>query len=346
MHSVWVKNVQIGGGAGVSIQSMTNTPTQDYEATMGQITALSRAGCEIVRVSLPTQKAVESFAKLCQNSPIPVVADIHFDYRLALAAIDAGAAKIRINPGNLSNEQQIREVAEACRQKGVPVRIGVNGGSLSKDAQGDTLAMRMVDSALRQAKQLKRYGMDDIVLSVKCSDVAQTYAAYKLLRQKSDLPLHIGLTESGGGDMAYAKSYACLGGLLLEGIGDTIRISLSDDPVCEVKAALQLLRAIGLRKDFVNVISCPTCARTKYDVIATAAAIRDMTASIRAPLTVAVMGCVVNGLGEGANADFGVAAGKDRSIIFARGKQLATVDNDRVLETLSRLILEACNGSI
>ena len=344
MRRILVGNVPIGDGAPISVQSMTNTPTADYDATLRQVLALAEAGCDIVRVTVNDRAVLPAFARLCAASPVPIVADIHYDYRLALAAIDAGAAKIRLNPGNLAEESQVAEVARAATARHIPIRIGVNGGSLPKDVEGESVAERMVYSALRQADQLARYGMADVCLSVKCSDVRETYNAYKMLRERCDYPLHIGLTESGGGSMAESKSYACIGGLLLEGIGDTLRVSLSDDPVREVEAGLMLLRAIGLRKDWVNVISCPTCGRTTFDVIGVADAIRRATAHIRKPLTVAVMGCVVNGLGEGAAADIGVAGGKAQSVIFAHGHKVCTVDNDAVLPTLLRYIEEATHG--
>ena len=344
MRSISVGNIVIGNGNPISIQSMTNTPTADFDATLRQVVALRNAGCDIVRVTVNDNSVLPAFARLVEESPLPIVADIHYDYRLALAAIEAGAAKIRINPGNLENENAVRAIAHACIEKSIPIRIGVNGGSLSDDAVGDSIAQKMVYSALKQAKQLARFGMNDLCLSVKCSDVQQTYRAYKMLRSCCDYPLHIGVTESGGGPIALAKSYACLGGLLLEGIGDTLRISLSDDPVQEVYAALDLLRSLGIRKDFVNVISCPTCGRTSLNVIEVSSLLRQRTAHIRTPLTVAVMGCVVNGLGEGAHADLGVAGGKSTSIIFAHGKKVCTVENNRVLDVLMQYIEEAVHG--
>ncbi len=339
-----VKNVPLGGGHPITVQSMTNTRTADFDATFAQVERLADAGCDIVRVTLNEQAAVASFARLCRESKVPIVADIHYDHRLALAAVEAGAAKIRINPGNLADEIAVRQVAEACLCHGIGIRIGVNAGSLSADAEGQTIPEKMVHSALRQAAMLEAWGLSDICISVKSSSVADTYSAYRLLHDRCDYPLHIGVTEAGIGEDALAKSYACMGGLLLEDIGDTLRVSLTDDPVREVEAGIRLLRAIGIRRDYVNIIACPTCGRTTYDVMAVASKLRELTKDIRRPLTVAVMGCVVNGLGEGASADLGVAGGKDRSVVFAKGIRVATVDNDEVLPTLLRLIEEACRG--
>lgn len=339
-----VHNVMLGGGAPVSVQSMTNTRTADYAATFDMVCSLAEAGADIVRVTLNEHGAVEAFAQLCATSPVPIVADIHYDYRLALKAAHAGAAKIRLNPGNLNDANEVRQVAEACLRAGIGVRIGVNAGSLQQDIEGADVAEKMVASALGQAASLEAYGLHDICLSVKSSDVTETYRAYRMLHDRCDYPLHLGVTECGPGAMALSKSDACIGGLLLAGIGDTLRFSLTDDPLREVEAGLRLLRALGLRKDFVNVIACPTCGRTNFDVVGTAARIQELTKDIRKPLTVAIMGCVVNGLGEGAKADIGVAGGKDKSVIFAHGQKLCTVDNSMVLSTLIKMIEEACNG--
>lgn len=347
-RQIRVGQCKIGGGAPVSVQSMTNTRTGDYGLTMAQIAALADAGCDIVRVTLNEAQAVDSFAQICRHSPLPVVADIHYDYRLALAAIDCGAAKIRINPGNLQDPAHIKAVAQAAGNKGVPIRIGVNSGSLPKDivAQYGTGAQALVESALRQAAMLRRYDFENICLSVKASDATTTFEAYRLLHDKCDYPLHIGVTEAGGGRMAIAKSYAALGGLLLLGIGDTLRISLSDDPVQEVYAALELLRAVGMRRDYVDVISCPTCGRTTIDVISFAEQVREATKQVHRPLTVAVMGCVVNGAGEGAHADVGLCGGKDKSVLYVHGKAVDTVPNRLALSRLLALIQEVADGQI
>ena len=328
----------------MTVQSMTNTRTEDFDATYAQVLALQKAGADIVRVTVNTQDAVPAFARLCKVSPVPIVADIHYDQRLAIAAIEAGADKIRLNPGNLNDLVYVRQVAEACMAWDIGVRIGVNSGSLAADARGDTLAEKMAFSAIEYAGNFADYGLEDVCLSVKSSDVAETYRAYRILHERCDYPLHLGVTEAGGGSIALAKSQACIGGLLLDGIGDTIRISLSDDPVEEAKAGVELLRAIGLRRDFVNVISCPTCGRTTYDVIGVSAALRDLTRDIRKPLTVAVMGCVVNGIGEGKDADVGVAGGEEKSVLFVKGVKVGVVDNQDVLPTLMRYIEEMTNG--
>ena len=339
-----VKNIWLGGGAPVTVQSMTNTRTADFDATYAQVKRLHQAGADIVRVTLNTADAVPAFAELCRVSPVPIVADIHYDHRLALAAVEAGAHKIRLNPGNLRDEIYLRQVIEACMAYDIGLRIGVNGGSLPAEAQGDTLAEKMAWSALDLARAFLQYGFEDVCLSVKSSDVAETYSAYRILHERCDFPLHLGVTEAGGGALALAKSQACIGGLLLDGIGDTIRVSLSADPVEEVKAGIDLLRAVGLRRDFVNVVSCPTCGRTTYDVIGVSAALRDLTKDIHKSLTVAVMGCVVNGIGEGKEADLGVAGGEERSVLFVKGVKVGVVDNAEVLPTLMRYIEEITNG--
>ena len=328
----------------MTVQSMTNTRTADFDATYAQVLALQKAGADIVRVTVNNKEALPSFARLCKVSPVPIVADIHYDHKLAIDAIEAGAHKIRLNPGNLYDEVYVRQVAEACMAWDIGVRIGVNGGSLPKYTEGNTLAEKMANAAFECAMNFWDYGFEDVCLSVKSSDVAETYRAYRILHDKCDFPLHLGVTEAGGGPLALAKSQACIGGLLLDGIGDTIRVSLSDDPIEEAKAGVELLRAVGLRRDFVNVISCPTCGRTTYDVIGVAAALRDLTKDIRKPLTVAVMGCVVNGVGEGKDADVGVAGGEEKSALFVKGVKVGVVDNADVLPTLMRYIEEMTNG--
>ena len=340
----YVGQIPLGGGAPVTVQSMTNTRTADFDATSAQVQALHKAGADIVRVTLNEQASVPAFAALCAVSPVPIVADIHYDYRLALAAIEAGAAKIRINPGNMRDAEGVRCVAEACQNADIGVRIGVNAGSLPALDDGADEAERMVQCALEDARRFEQYGLTDICLSVKSSRVDSTYRAYRLLHARCDYPLHLGVTEAGTGAMALAKSYAVLGGLLLDGIGDTVRVSLADDPVEEVRAGIRLLRAVGFRRDYVNIVACPTCGRTNFDVIGTAKLLEARTAHIRTPLTVAVMGCVVNGLGEGAHADLGVAGGKERSVLFRKGEKVCTVDNSDVLSALLAMIEEATHG--
>ena len=333
----------IGGGAEITIQSMTNTRTEDVDATVAQILRLERAGCDIVRVSVNTADAAAAIPAIRSRISLPLVADIHFDYKLALASIRNGVDKIRINPSNIGSESALKEVVSSAKDAGIPIRVGVNGGSLEKaslEKYGYT-AEALADSALRNVALLEKLGFDDIVISAKCSDVKMNADAYRILSQKTDYPLHVGVTEAGGGDLALAKSYAGIGSLLLDGIGDTIRVSLTGDPIEEVYAADNLLKAVGVRREFVNVVSCPTCARTEIPVAAIAERIRQATSDVTKPLTVAVMGCVVNGVGEGAHADIGVAGGREKSAIMKKGKILKTVPNDRILEELLRMIGEA-----
>lgn len=343
---VKVGSINIGGEEKVSVQSMTNVPTADGAKLLAQINSLHDAGADIVRATVNSEEALNGFSFACKNTNIPLVADIHFDYRLAIKACIAGASKIRINPGNIGSEQGIRELVAVLKDKGVPVRIGVNGGSLDKDVlakYGDT-PEGLAESALKHARILEKLGFYDIVLSVKASDVQSTIKANRILNTRCEYPLHIGVTESGGGELALIKSAIGIGTLLEEGIGDTIRVSLSDDPIKEVIAGLNILRAVGLDNDFVNVISCPTCGRTEFDVIGTASALREKTEHIRKKLTIAVMGCTVNGLGEGKKADFGVAGGKDKSILFKKGEMLEIINNENVLTRLLELTEECING--
>ena len=336
-----IGNIVIGGGAPVAVQSMTNTPTADYDATYRQVCALAQAGCDIVRVTLNHEAAVESFAKLCATSPVPIVADIHYNARLALAAVEAGASKVRINPGNISRVADLKELAKLCAKCGVGIRIGVNMGSLERavvEEYGHT-ATAMVVSALDQAALLEGFGLHDICISVKSSDPKETFDAYRMLAESCDYPLHIGVTEAGGGERAIYKSFACMGGLLHLGIGDTLRVSLSDDPVEEVRAGIELLRAVGLRRDYVDVMGCPTCGRTTYDVVGISAALRQALASNKSPLKVAVMGCVVNGLGEAGDADIAVVGlTRDKVDIYVLGERRMTLSPDEVVEAVCGLI--------
>lgn len=340
-----IKDRFIGGGAEITIQSMTNTRTEDVEATVAQILRLERAGCDVVRMSVNNTDAAEAIRSIRSRVSVPLVADIHFDHKLALASIRNGIDKVRINPSNIGSERAIREVVAAAKDAGIPIRVGVNGGSLEKEslAKYGYTAEALADSALRNVAMLERVGFEDIVISAKCSDVKMNLDAYRILSRKTDYPLHVGVTEAGGGDLALAKSYAGIGSLLLDGIGDTIRVSLTGDPVEEVYAADLLLKAVGIRREFVNVVSCPTCARTEIPVAEIAEKIRLATAGVKKRLTVAVMGCVVNGVGEGAHADVGVAGGRERSAIIKKGQVVKTIPNDAILEELLREIEEAAD---
>ena len=323
-RKVLVGPVAIGGGAPVSVQTMTNTDTRDVEATLAQIRAMAEAGADIVRVSVYDEACARAVRALVDGSPVPLVADIHFDHRLAIQSVENGIAKVRINPGNIGGEAHVRELADCLKQHRVPVRIGVNSGSIEKEIlqrHGGVTPEGMVESGLNHARMLERAGYDDIVLSFKATDVQKMVAACRLAARTCDYPQHIGVTESGTADVGIVKSAVGIGALLLEGIGDTIRVSLSGDPVQEVPAGLSILRACGLRRDGVEIISCPTCGRTGIDVEGIARRVRAETADIKVPLKVAVMGCVVNGPGEAREADMGVAGGKDGAgILFVKNQ--------------------------
>jgi len=339
-----IKDRFIGGNAPITIQSMTNTKTEEVDATVAQILRLERAGCDIVRMSVNNQAAADAVFAIKKQVHVPLVADIHFDYRLAIRAIEQGIDKIRINPSNIGSENAVREVVAAAKDAGIPIRVGVNGGSLEKEslAQFGFSAKALADSAMKQVRVLEKCGFEEIVISAKCSDVKMNTDAYRLLSEATEYPLHIGVTEAGGGDLAIAKSYAGIGALLLDGIGDTIRVSLTGDPVAEVYAADNLLKATGYRKRFVEVISCPTCARTEIDVLSLSERVKRETAHIEKPLTVAIMGCVVNGVGEGSHADIGIAGGKERSALFRHGEIVATLPNEEIFDALMRAIEEEC----
>ena len=315
-------SVLIGGGAPISIQSMTNTDTRDVAATLDQIRRLAAAGCDLVRVSVYDRACAGAVRALVDGSPVPLVADIHFNHRLAIASVENGIAKVRINPGNIGGEVHVRELADCLKVHRVPVRIGVNSGSIEKDIlakYGGVTPEGMVESGLNHARMLERVGFDDIVLSFKATDLHKMVEACRLAAKLTDYPQHIGVTESGTADVGIVKSAVGIGALLLEGIGDTIRVSLSGDPVQEVPAGLSILRACGLRRDVVEIISCPTCGRTGIDVEGIARRVRAETADIRVPMKVAVMGCVVNGPGEAREADLGVAGGKDGAgVLFVK----------------------------
>lgn len=329
--------VPVGGGAAVSIQSMCNTKTDDVAATVEQIKTLEAAGCEIIRVAIPDQAAAEAVDKIKEQISIPLVADIHFNYRYALACAERGIDGIRINPGNIGAEENVKAVADACQKRGIPIRVGVNGGSLEKSLRekyGGVTAEALVESALGQVKLLNKYDFEDICISVKCSDVPLTIAAYRLLSERTDCPLHLGVTEAGTPSMGMIKSAMGIGGLLCLGIGDTIRVTLTADPVEEVYAAHKILKAAGLRKDGVNLIACPTCGRTQIDLIPIAEEVERRLVNCRKNITVAVMGCIVNGPGEAAAADIGIAGGKGEGMLFRKGKSLYKVPEENLVDAL------------
>lgn len=334
-------NVLIGSGAPVTVQSMLNVLASDAEGNVRQAVALEKAGCEIVRMSVPNQEAVRSFAKVRENISIPLVADIHFDYRMALESVAAGADKIRINPGNIGDESRVKKVVDACRAAGVPIRIGVNSGSVEKEIlakHGGPTPQALVDSALHHAAILEKFDFYDIVISIKSSSVPDMVQAYRLAAEQCDYPLHLGVTEAGTAHMGLIKSAAGIGALLLDGIGDTIRVSLTADPVQEVYAGHDILNAIGLRTDRPQLVSCPTCGRTKIDIISIANEVEKRLADCHKPIKVAVMGCVVNGPGEAREADIGIAGGDGNGLIFKKGEILRKVPEDQIVDELMKEI--------
>ena len=337
--TIHVRGVPIGGGNPIPVQSMTNTHTDDVPATLAQLRRLEAAGCQIVRLAVPNQLAARALPDIRRGTELPLVADIHFDYRLALAAVEAGFDKIRINPGNIGSPERVRMVADACRERGVPIRVGVNSGSVEKGLleKYGLCAKSLCESALGHVKLLEDCGFEDICISVKASDVAMTVEANRLLSTLCDYPLHIGVTEAGTKERGILKSAAGIGSLLLDGIGDTIRISLTDAPEEEVHAGAELLRALGLRSG-VQFVSCPSCGRTEYDLIGTAKAVEARLRDKPWNITVAVMGCVVNGPGEASHADYGIAGGKSEGVIFKHGEPVARVASDKLADALVELI--------
>ena len=333
-----VGGVAVGGGAPVSIQSMLAVPTHDIKNNISAAKELQNAGCEILRVAVPDKEAVETLKKLKENINIPIVADIHFDWRLAVLSAEAGADKIRINPGNIGDETGVREVVNACKKRNIPIRIGVNSGSLEKGLlkkYGAATPEAMVESGINHIKILEKYDFGDIVLSLKSSNVKTMYDAYVLASESIKYPLHLGVTEAGTTGTGVIKSAAGIGGLLLRGIGDTIRISLTDDPVKEVKAAKNLLNSLGLRRDGIRFVSCPTCGRTQIDLIGIANEVQRRLEGVEKDITVAVMGCVVNGPGEAAAADIGIAGGKGYGVLFKKGEIINhKIPEDRLLDVL------------
>ena len=332
-----IGGVVIGGGAPVAIQSMCSTATEDVAATVAQILRLEQAGCQIIRVAVPTMEAAAAIGAIKKAIHIPLVADIHFDYRLALRCAAEGVDKIRINPGNIGSHERVRAVAETCREHRIPIRIGVNGGSLEKPLlakYGGVTAQALVDSAMGHVQLLNDCGFDDICLSVKCSHVPTNMAAYSLLSRETDYPLHLGVTEAGTPEMGVLKSAIGIGGQLCQGVGDTIRVSLTADPVEEVIAAKKILQAAGIRKSGPDLISCPTCGRTKYDMIPIAREVERRLQGCTKPITVAVMGCAVNGPGEARSADVGIAGGDGEGLLFRKGEILYKVPQDKLVDAL------------
>ena len=334
---VKVGDVLIGGGAPISVQSMLNKPAEDIDGSVKQALELQKAGCNIIRAAVPNKEAVKLIEALKKNLSVPVVADIHFDYRLALECAAAGVDKIRINPGNIGSDDRVKAVADACRQRNIPIRIGVNSGSVEKEIlakYGSPVPEALVESALYHASLLEKFDFDDIVISIKSSNVENTVKAYSLASEKCDYPLHVGVTEAGTSRMGIVKSSIGIGSLLLKGIGDTIRVSLTDSPVKEVAAGYDILKAVGLKKDAVQIVSCPTCGRTKIDLISLANEVESALASCTKPIKVAVMGCVVNGPGEAREADIGIAGGDGCAVLFKKGEILKKVPESEVVSAL------------
>jgi (E)-4-hydroxy-3-methylbut-2-enyl-diphosphate synthase len=340
-RQILVGGVPIGGGAPVAIQSMLNTKTTDVDGSLAQIKQLATAGCQIARLAVPNMEAARAFADICKESPLPLVADIHFDYKLAIAAAEGGASKIRINPGNIGGEDRVKAVVDICKDKKIPIRIGVNGGSLEKELlekYGHPTAQALVESAFGHLELLEKFGFYDTCVSMKSSTVPTMVAACRLFREKCDYPLHIGVTETGPVRQGLMKSAMGIGALLLDGIGDTIRVSLTDDPVEEVYAAKDILKAAGLRKEGVNIISCPTCGRTRIDLIGLVNQVDEALKNCEKPITVAVMGCIVNGPGEAREADIGIAGGDGWGMIFEKGVQVDKLPYDQLLPALLKRI--------
>lgn len=340
-RTVTAGQLKIGGGSKISVQSMLNAPAEDVEGNVRQAKVLEKAGCEILRLTVPNREAVRTLAAVKDAVSIPVVADIHFDYKCALESIAAGVDKIRINPGNIGSDERIKAVADACRRNGVPIRIGVNAGSLEKTLlakYGAPTPEALCESAMYHAALLEKFDFEDIVLSIKSSDVQTMVAAYRLVAQQCDYPLHLGVTEAGTQRMGMIKSAAGIGALLLDGIGDTIRVSLTADPVREIAAGFDILKAVGIKTDCPQIISCPTCGRTKIDLIGLAEKVEAALQNCKKPIKVAVMGCAVNGPGEAREADIGVAGGDGCGLLFKHGEILKKVPEDKIVEELLKEI--------
>ena len=339
-----VGNIYIGGDAPVTVQSMLNIPSTDIEGSVKQALALQQAGCQIIRAAVPDMAAVKLIEALKENLIVPVVADIHFDYKLALASVDAGVDKIRINPGNIGSDDRVKAVADACKAKNIPIRIGVNSGSVEKNIlakYGAPTAEALVESGLYHASLLEKFDFDDIVISIKSSDVKTMIDAYTLASEKCNYPLHLGVTEAGTYNMALVKSSIGIGSLLAKGIGDTIRVSMTDDPVKEVEAGYSILKALGMNEGGVNIVACPTCGRTRIDLIGLANEVEARLKGCKKNIKVAVMGCAVNGPGEAREADIGIAGGDGSALIFAKGEIICKVPEneaiDRLMEEIEKL---------
>ena len=346
-REIEVGTVKIGGGAPVSVQSMCTTPTDDVEATVRQILRLEGAGCDIIRVAVPDMAAARAIAEIKKRIHIPLVADIHFDYRLALVSLEGGVDKVRINPGNIGSKERVREVARACEARRVPIRVGVNSGSVERDLLarfGGPTAEAMVESALGHVRLLEDTGFSDICISVKSSTVSRTVEAYRLLSQKCDYPLHLGVTEAGTEYFGTINSAVGIGTLLNEGIGDTLRVSLTADPVKEVEAGIAILKAAGRRSGGVRIISCPTCGRTKIDLVSLAGQVEEKLKDCKKDITVAVMGCAVNGPGEAREADYGVAGGDGEGLLFKKGQIVKKLPFGQLADGLAALIEEREDG--
>lgn len=352
-RSVQVGSLVIGGDAPITIQSMTNTKTEDIDATVEQILALEEAGCDIVRVAVPTMEAAKAIREIKKRIHIPLVADIHFDYRLAIESIESGVDKIRINPGNIGSEERVKAVVDACKRQGVPIRIGVNGGSLEKSIlakYGHPTAEALVESALYHVELLERLDFYDIIISIKSSDVHLAVEAYRLMATKKNYPLHLGITEAGTIEAGTVKSSVGLGIMLFQGIGNTIRVSLTSDPVDEVRIAKRILTSLALKAPEVEVISCPTCGRTSVDLIGIAKEVEDRIKGVSLPLKIAVMGCAVNGPGEAREADIGIAGGQGVGLIFKKGEIIKKVKEEVLVESLmeeiNKMVEESQSGGI
>lgn len=338
-----IGNLIIGGGSEIAIQSMTNTNTADVAATIKQIKELEAEGCQIVRVTVPDIEAAQAIKEIKKGISIPLVADIHFDYRLALKAIENGIDKLRINPGNIGSDENVRKVVEAAKDRKIPIRIGVNGGSLEKEIlakYGHPVAEAMVESALRHVSILEKNGFDDIVVSIKSSNVKNMIRAYRIMSGKVNYPLHLGVTEAGTYFGGSIKSAVGIGALLIDDIGDTIRVSLTENPVEEIKVAKEILKVTGYRKKEAEIISCPTCGRTQIDLINLAKKVEDEFKTLNKPVKIAVMGCVVNGPGEAKECDYGVAGGNGVGVLFKKGLVIKTVKENEILDELRKMILE------
>lgn len=341
-REIQIGEVKIGAGNPIAIQSMTNTKTEDVKATVAQILALEKAGCEIIRCAVPTMEAAQALKEIKKQIHIPLVADIHFDYRLAIASVENGADKIRINPGNIGSKERIRAVVDCCKEKKIPIRVGVNSGSLEKnlvEKYGGVTAEGLVDSALDKVEQITDMGYDNLVISIKSSDVLMCIRAHEQIARRTDFPLHVGITESGTVYSGSVKSAIGLGNILYQGIGDTIRVSLTGDPVQEIYAAKMILQTLGLRQGGIQVVSCPTCGRTQIDLISLAGQVEEMVKSFDLDIKVAVMGCAVNGPGEAKEADIGIAGGIGEGLLIKRGEVVKKVPEEELLETLRQELL-------